>query len=101
MEELENEADFHLAKAGEGIVVHGVKGKAVDIGLSRGGGVEGAEDVKEGAFAATAGSRNGDNFTGQNFQANAPQGIHLGITGLVGFVEIACFEHKKAGLRDM
>jgi len=101
VEELKDEADFELAQAGEGVVVHGVEREAVDVHLAGAGGVEGAEDVKEGAFAAAAGSGDGDDFPRENFQAHAPEGIHLGIAGLVGFVEIAGFEHKKAGLRDM
>ena len=101
VEELEDEADLELAQAGEGVVVHGVEREAVDVHLAGAGGVEGAEDVKEGAFATAAGSGDSDDLPGENFQANAPEGIHLGIAGLVGFMEIAGFEHKKAGLRDM
>ena len=101
MEELEDEADFELAKAGEGVVVHGVEGQAINVGLARSGGIEGTEDMKEGAFAAAAGTGDGDNFAGEDFQTDAPEGIHPGIAGLVGFMKISCFEHKKAGLRDM
>ena len=67
VKELEDKADFKLTKAGEGVVVHGVKGKTVDIGLSRGGGVEGAEDVEEGAFAAAAGASDGHDLPWKDF----------------------------------
>jgi hypothetical protein len=100
VEELEDEADFELAQAGEGVVVHGVEGQAFEVDLAGGGGVERAEDVKEGAFPAATGSGDGHDLARENFEGNASEGLHPCIAGLVGFVEITRFEHKKAGLGD-
>lgn len=100
MEELEDEANFKLAQGGELVVIKGVEGVAFEVDLARGGGIESAEDMEKGAFAAAAGAGNGDDLAGEDFQGDAPEGIHLDIPGLVGFMEIASFQHKKASLRD-
>jgi hypothetical protein len=100
VEKLEDKADLELAEGGELVVVEGVKGMALEIDLAGGGSVEGAENVEEGAFAATAGPSDGNDLAREDLQADGAEGIHFGIAGLVGFMEIACFEHKKAGLRD-
>lgn len=101
VEELENKTDFQLAEAGEGIVVHGVDGKALQVNLTGSGGIEGSKNVQESAFATPAGPRNGHDFPGKDFEGDPAESLHLGIARLIGLMEIACFEHKKAGLRDM
>ena len=71
-----------------------------EIGLAGGGGIEGSEDMEKGAFAASTGARDGNDFTGQNFEGDTPQGIDLGIACLVGLMKITCFEHKLRAVRD-
>jgi len=56
--------------------------------------------VEKGAFAASTGASYGNDFTGQNFEGDTPQGIDLGIACLVGLMKITCFEHKLRSVRD-
>ena len=70
------------------------------IGLAGSGGIEGSEDMKKGAFTASTGTGDGNDFTGQNFEGDTPQGIDLGIACLVGLMKITCFEHKLRAVRD-
>ena len=51
----------------------------IEIGLAGSGGIEGPEDMKKGAFAASTGTGDGNDFAGQNFERDPPQGIDLGI----------------------
>ncbi len=72
----------------------------IEIGLAGSGGIEGSEDMKKGAFAASTGTGDGNDFAGQNFERDPPQGIDLGIACLVGLMKIACFDHKLRAVRD-
>ena len=64
--ELKDEADFQASEVGEFGVVQGVKGVAFEVSLAGGGGVEGSENVEEGAFTASARAGDGDDFAGEN-----------------------------------
>ncbi len=70
------------------------------IGLAGSGGIEGSEDMKKGAFATSTGARDSNDFSGQNFEGDTPQGIDLGIACLVGLMKIACFDHELRAVRD-
>ena len=83
MKELENEADFQASECGEFIVVEGVKGMAFEVDLTGGRNIESTEKMEESAFAATAGAGDGDDFSWENFQSDAAQGIHAGFACLV------------------
>lgn len=101
MEELKNEANFEATKGGEFVVVKRVERMTLQIGLAGGRGIEGSENVEEGAFAASAGSSDGDDFGRQDFDGYAAEGIDASVASLIGLMEIASFEHKSRGLRDM
>ena len=72
----------------------------IEIGLAGSGGIEGSEDMEKGAFATSTGARDGNDFSGQNFEGDTPQGIDLGIACLVGLMKITCFDHKLRAVRD-
>ena len=72
----------------------------IEIGLAGSRGIEGSEDMKKGAFATSTGARDGNDFSGQNFEGDTPQGIDLSIACLVGLMKIACFDHKLRAVRD-
>lgn len=101
MKELKNKTDFVATKFGQFVVIERVERMALQVGLARGRGIKRSEDVEKGAFAASAGSGDGDDFAGQDFDGYATEGIDAGITGLIGLMEITSFEHKKSALRDM
>jgi hypothetical protein len=77
-----------------------VEGVTFQIGLAGSRGIEGSEDMEKGAFAASTGTGDGNDFTGQNFEGDTPQGIDLSIACLVGLMKIACFDHELRAVRD-
>ena len=83
------------------VVVKRVERMTLQVGLAGGGGIEGSENVEEGAFAASAGSSDGDDFARQDFDGYAAEGIDASVPSLIGLMEITSFEHKKSALRDM
>ena len=97
MEELKNKADFQAAEGGELVIVEGVKGMTFEVDLAGGRGIEGAEKMEESAFAATAGTGDGDDFSWENFESDPAEGIDPSFAGLIRFVEITGFEHGKSG----
>ncbi len=56
--------------------------------------------MEKGAFAASTVTGDGNDFTGQNFEGDTPQGIDLSIACLVGLMKIACFDHELRAVRD-
>ena len=56
---------------------------AFEVDLTGGRNIESAEKMEESAFAATAGAGDGDDFSWENFQSDAAQGIHAGFACLV------------------
>lgn len=100
VKKLENEANFQAAQGGKFIVVEGMKREPFEVDLAGAGGIEGTEEVKESAFSATAGTGDGDNFAGENFEGDPAEGVDPHIPRLVGFVKGAGFEHGKLNLRD-
>ena len=95
MEKLKHKANFKAPKGGEFGVIQRVERVPLEVGLASGGGVQSSEDMEEGAFAAAAGSGDGDNLAGKDFEADPSQGVNLGIPRGVGFMKIASFEHRK------
>jgi len=79
MKKLKDEADFQASEGGEFGVVQGVKGVAFEVSLAGGGGVEGSENVEEGAFTASARAGDGDDFAGENLEGYTPKRLNLGI----------------------
>jgi hypothetical protein len=64
MKELKNKTDFVATKCGQFVVIERVERMALQVGLARGRGIKRSEDVEKGAFAASAGSGDGDDFAG-------------------------------------
>ena len=96
MKKLKDEADFEASKGGEFGVVQGVKGVAFEVSLAGGGGVEGSENVEEGAFTASARPGDGHDLAGENLEGHTPKRMHLGIPRGIGLMKIAGFEHEKS-----
>ena len=68
VEELEDEADFVAAEAGEIVIGEGGDGLAVDADLARGGAVQAADEIEEGGLAGARGSDDGDHLAARDFQ---------------------------------
>ncbi len=55
--------------------------------------------MEESAFAATAGTGDGDDFSREDFESDPAECIDPSFAGLIRFVEITGFEHGKSGFR--
>ena len=79
VEKLENKSDFKTSEGGEFGVIQGMEGVAFEVSLAGRGGVEGSENVEEGAFTASARAGDGDDFAGENLEGYTPKRLNLGI----------------------
>jgi len=66
-----------------------------EVGLAGGGCIECSEDMKEGAFAASARPGDGHNLPWQDFQGDPAEGVHLRIPRRIGLMKVTSFEHKE------
>ena len=95
MKKLENKSDFKTSEGGEFGVIQGMEGVAFEVSLAGGGGVEGSENVEEGAFTASARPGDGHNLPRQDFQGDPAEGVHLRIPRRIGLMKVTSFEHKE------
>jgi len=106
--ELEDEADFFVAEAGEvGVVeLHGVfaadedaagGNETVAIGVGLGGAIEAAEEIEEGAFAGAAGADDGNVLAVVDFQIDAFEDVVDGVAGAEELVEVLGAEEGRVG----
>jgi hypothetical protein len=74
VKELEDEADFVAADAGEVVIGEPGEADAVDGDMAGGGGVESADEVEEGGLAGAGGSDEGDHFALGDGEGDAGEG---------------------------
>ena len=96
VEKLENKSDFKTSEGGEFGVIQGMEGVAFEVSLAGRGGVEGSENVEEGAFTASARPGDGHDLSRENLEGHTSKRMHLGIPRGIGFMKVAGFEHKKS-----
>ena len=84
VEVLEDEADFLRAEAGFFFVANAGDGFAVQEIDTRGGGVEEANDVEEGGFAAAAGTHNHNELAALDGEVKIFERKSLGVAEAVG-----------------
>lgn len=72
MKKLEHKADFETAEGGELGVIQGVEGVTFEVGLTSRGCVECSEDMEKSAFSTSAGSGDGHNLSGKDFEGDTP-----------------------------
>jgi len=95
VEELEDDAESFPAVGGEGGLVGGVEGQAVDENFAGVGTVESAEQVEQRAFAAAAGSGHGAESEGFDFQRHVAQGVHFAGGRGINAGDMAQADHAK------
>ncbi len=93
MVKLENKtefpiADFVLTGGGKLMQIQTVEDDLSPVGF-----VKQTQDVQQGAFTRAAGTHNGDEFAGGNFEINAAQNLLFSGTDAIGFVEAASLEN--------
>ena len=93
VEKLEDDAERVAAVMGEFTLTGGVEGESIDAHFARSGGVETAENVEEGAFAATAGAGNGGEVAGGQIERDAIESAELAGARGIGSRDIAEFDH--------
>ena len=88
VEELEDEADFVAAQAGQASLVEAVDRFVVEVKFPAGEDVEAAEHVEQGALAAAAWTHDGDEFAARDVQAHAVERVDGGAIRIGPAVEL-------------
>ena len=79
VEELEDEADFVAAEAGEVVIGERGDGLAVDADFAGGGAVEAADQVEEGGLSGAGGADDGDHFAAGDVEVDGIEGDDLSL----------------------
>jgi hypothetical protein len=98
---LENDAKRVATIMGEFALAGGVQREAVHADLSGGGGVEAAEDVEEGAFAAATRAGDGGEVAGGEIEGDAVEGTDLAGAGGISSRDFAEFNHVEGSFSAM